>query len=65
MKIASPIALYYAKRANDANNDIIIRMTGYAALGIMTKDQLFIEVPDITIDKPQYVWRNGARVKVK
>lgn len=69
MKIPTVAALYYARRANDESNDVLTRMVAYATLGVMSQEELFIEVPDLKPlhepEKPKYIWRNGARVKVK
>lgn len=63
MKIWNPLAVHMAQRAHDETLDPVKRIVAMLIVGQMTQDgSLLIKKPE---SKPEYNWRNGARVRIK
>jgi hypothetical protein len=61
--VANPLAVHFAKRACDSDLDPVKILTALYILGGMLHDQtLLMKTPEV---KPEFVWRNGAKVRTR
>jgi hypothetical protein len=81
VKVVNPVALIHAKIVNNPNTSAFDRAVSAMTLGHMVEaNEIYLEIPDdfnismrtedlaeaLVDDKPvKYIWRNGARIKVK
>lgn len=71
--IWNPIAVQLAQRSKDENVDPIERLMAMVQINSMAEAGTLIvdvSIPDlaealVSDTQPKYIWRNGARVKVK
>jgi hypothetical protein len=65
-RVWNPKMVELAKRSKDESLSVVDRMMALHTLGFMAQMGVPMIVDNsLEVEKPKYIWRNGAKVKVK
>jgi hypothetical protein len=65
MRMWNPVVVKLAKRSRDESLSPVEKLTALAMLGAMAQMGVLLTIDTPKENKPEFVWRNGAKVRVK